>query len=344
MVELTTGNILDADVNALVNTVNTVGVMGKGIALQFKQAFPRNYELYQRACERGKVNPGRMFVVPTNRLDNPKFIINFPTKRHWKGKSRMEDIVAGLVDLLDVIRRENIQSIAIPPLGCGNGGLDWEEVKPKIIRALSELPDVKVLVFTPRGAPAVEDMPVATAPPRMNHNRAALITMMLDYGIPGYRLTLLEIQKLAYLLQVAGQPLKLKFVKQKYGPYAEELNYVLQRMEGHFIRGYGDRSREASVRVLPDAVTEASSFLADDNATMDRINRVSDLIEGFENPHGMELLATVLWIMREDPHAHTDPDFAVRLVHSWSERKQRIFPRPHILAAHEQLTEKGWAQ
>jgi len=211
--------------------------------------------------------------VPTNRLSNPKFIINFPTKRHWKGKSRMEDITAGLVDLVDVIRRENIQSIAIPPVGCGNGGLDWGEVRPKIVSALSVLQDVKVLVFTPEGASAVEDMPVATTPPRMNQNRAALITMMLDYGIPGYRLTLLEVQKLAYLLQIAGQPLKLKFVKQKYGPYAEERNYVLQRMEGHFIRGYGDRSREASG---PEAMTEASNFLADDNATMDRINRVSD--------------------------------------------------------------------
>ena len=343
MVEMTKGNILDADVNALVNTVNTVGVMGKGIALQFKQAFPRNYELYQRACGRGEVIPGKMFVVPTNRLDNPKFIINFPTKRHWKGKSRMVDITAGLVDLVDVIRRENIQSLAIPPLGCGNGGLDWDEVRPKIVSALSVLSDVKVLVFTPQGAPAVEDMPVATATPRMNHNRAALITMMLDYGIPGYRLTLLEIQKLAYLLQIAGQPLKLKFVKQKYGPYAEELNYVLQRMEGHFIRGYGDRSREASVRVLPEAIAEASNFLAEDNATMDRINRVSDLIEGFENPHGMELLATVLWILREDTHALADPDLAVTLVHTWSERKKRVFPRTHILAAHGQLAEKGWA-
>jgi len=343
MVELTKGNMLDADANALVNTVNTVGVMGKGIALQFKQAFPRNYELYQRACERGGVVPGKMFVVPTNRLSNPKFIINFPTKRHWKGKSRMEDIIAGLVDLVEVIRREHIQSVAIPPLGCGSGGLDWDEVRPKIVSALSVLPDVQVLVFLPESAPAVDDMPIATAPPRMNQNRAALITMMLDYGIPGYRLTLLEIQKLAYLLQIAGQPLKLKFGKQKYGPYAEELNFVLQRMEGHFIRGYGDRSREASVRVLPHAVAEASLFLADDIATVDRINRVSELIEGFGNPHGMELLTTVHWVLREDSNATTDPQLAVKLVHTWNARKRKLFPRPHILAAHAQLVEKGWA-
>jgi len=343
MVELTKGNLLDADAEALVNTVNTAGVMGKGIALQFKQAFPRNYEEYRKACGQGGVLPGRMFVVPTGRLNNPKFIVNFPTKRHWKGKSRMEDIDSGLIDLVNFIRREGVRSIAVPPLGCGNGGLDWEEVRPKIVAALGDLPSVRVLLFAPEGAPAAEEMPVATAPLRMNHNRAALITMMVEYGIPGYRLTLLEIQKLAYLLQIAGQPLKLNFVKQKYGPYAEELNFVLQRMEGHFIRGYGDRSRDASVRVLLEAIGEASQFLADDNATMGRINRVSSLIEGFENPHGMELLATVQWVLREDPASVQDPEVAVKLVHNWNERKERIFPRSHILAAHRQLIEQGWA-
>lgn len=343
MVELAKGNILEADVIALVNTVNTVGVMGKGIALQFKQAFPRNYELYRRACERGEVVPGKMFVVSTDRLSNPRFIINFPTKRHWKDKSRLEDIRAGLVDLVEVIRREDIRSIAIPPLGCGSGGLDWDDVRPKIESALSVLPEVSVLLYPPGGAPEVEEMPVATARPRMNHNRAALITMMLNYGIPGYRLTLLEIQKLAYFLQVAGQPLELRFVKQKYGPYAEELNHVLQRMEGHFIRGYGDRSSEAEVRILPEATREASVFLADDNATVGRINRVSELIEGFENPHGMELLATVHWVFQEDPNIKGDPELAVRLVHAWNARKKKMFPRSHILAACEQLVANGWA-
>lgn len=342
MVELVKGNILEADVDTLVNTVNTVGVMGKGIALQFKQAFPRNYELYRRACERGEVVPGRMFVVVTDRLSNPRLIINFPTKRHWKGKSRLEDIETGLVDLVEVIRRESIRAIAIPPLGCGSGGLDWDDVRPRILDALAAVPEVKVLLYTPEGAPDVEAMPVATPRPRINQNRAALITIMLNYGIPGYRLTLLEIQKLAYFLEVAGQPLKLKFAKQKYGPYAEELNHMLQRLEGHFIRGYGDRSREAAVRVLPEAMSEAAEFLADDNATMERINRVSELIEGFENPHGMELLASVHWILQEDSRAVADRELAVRLVLSWNARKKKIFPLAHILAAHDQLVANGW--
>jgi len=205
------------------------------------------------------------------------------------------------------------------------------------------VPEVKVLLYAPEGAPDVEAMPVATTRPRMNRNRAALIAIMLNYGIPGYRLTLLEIQKLAYFLQVAGQPLKLKFAKQKYGPYAEELNHMLQHLEGHFIRGYGDRGREASVRVLPEAMSEAAEFLADDNATMERINRVSELIEGFENPHGMELLTTVHWILQEDSRAVADLELAVRLVHSWNARKEKIFPRAHILAAHDRLVTNRWA-
>ena len=181
-------------------------------------------------------------------------------------------------------------------------------------------------------------MTVATKKPAMNSNRAALIAMMLDYGEVGYRLTLLEIQKLAYFLQMAGQPLKLEFQKQQYGPYAENLNHVLQRLEGHFIRGYGDRSRDASVRILPEAATEAGQFLADDEATAKRLERVRNLIEGFETPYGMELLATVHWIKAEG--AATDD--LVTAVHAWNERKARTFSPAHIRTAHTRLSSLGW--
>jgi O-acetyl-ADP-ribose deacetylase (regulator of RNase III) len=341
MLELTTGNLLEAKAEALVNTVNTVGIMGKGIALQFRLAFPRNYEIYRSACKRGDVVPGKMFVVPTDRLDNPKFIINFPTKRDWKSKSRIEDIDVGLLDLVRVIREENIGSVAIPPLGCGNGGLDWNEVRPRIIKALAVVPDVEISLYEPSGAPQVEDMAVATKKPAMNPNRAALIAMMLNYGEAGYRLTLLEIQKLAYFLQLAGQPLKLDFLKQQYGPYAENLNHVLQRLEGHFIRGYGDRSRDASVRILPEAAKEAGRFLAEDEATLKRIERVRELIEGFETPYGMELLATVHWVATEGDCVQ-DSEHVVSAVHNWNERKARIFPSAHIRTAHAQLFSLGW--
>jgi O-acetyl-ADP-ribose deacetylase (regulator of RNase III) len=343
MIELKKGNLLDSDAEALVNTVNAVGVMGKGIALQFKQGFPENFRAYEAACRRGLVQPGRMFVFHTNTLQNPRIIINFPTKRHWKGKSRMDDIESGLADLVEVIQREGIKSIAVPPLGCGNGGLKWSEVRPRIEKALENLPGVTVYLYQPVGAPKPADMKVATARPKMTAARAAILLLMSKYREPGYRLTFLEIQKLTYFLQMAGEPLKLSFVKQKYGPYAEQLHHVLQRLEGHFIRGYGDRSRDVSVTLLQGAADEAESFLCANHETEKRFERVARLIHGLETPYGMELLATVHWVaMSEDPSAREDPVKAVEGVQNWSEHKKRSFYPSHINIAWTRLKQEGW--
>jgi O-acetyl-ADP-ribose deacetylase (regulator of RNase III) len=152
------GNLLEAEADVLVNTVNCVGFMGKGIALQFKQAFPENFDAYQKACRAGEVQPGRMFVFETGIIGNPRYIINFPTKRHWKDKSRLEDIESGLTALIKVVRRLGIRSIAVPPLGCGLGGLSWTVVRPLIEKAFEELPDVEVLLFSPSKMPDVQKM------------------------------------------------------------------------------------------------------------------------------------------------------------------------------------------
>ncbi len=344
MTELAKGNLLEADAEALVNTVNSVGVMGKGIALQFKQAFPENFRAYAAACGRGEVQPGRMFVFHTNAFASPRLIINFPTKRHWKGKSRMEDIESGLSALVDVIRSENVTSVAIPPLGCGSGGLKWGDVRPRIEAAFASLPHVKVfLYYAPEGAPPPERMKVATERPSMTPGRAAILGLMSKYAVPGYRLTLLEIQKLAYFLQNAGENLKLDFQKQKFGPYSEKLHYVLQRMEGHLIRGYGDRSRNVSVVHLPGAADEAREFLQSQHETEERFERVAELIDGFETPYGLELLATVHWVAdQEDPQAKSDSEAAVRGVHGWSEHKRETFRPEHIRAAWSRLHGQGW--
>ena len=167
MIELTTGNLLETNTEALVNTVNCVGVMGKGIALQFKQAYPDNFRAYEQACRAGEVQLGRMLTFSTGTLVNPKYIINFPTKRHWKGKSRIEDINRGLIALIDEVQRLEITSIAVPPLGCGNGGLNWSDVRPLIEAAFASLPHVRVLLYAPIGAPDAEAMPVRTTKPRV---------------------------------------------------------------------------------------------------------------------------------------------------------------------------------
>ena len=151
MIEFTKGDILESDAEALVNTVNCVGIMGRGIALQFKEKFPANFKAYAEACEHEEVQPGRMFVFATERMTGPKFIVNFPTKRHWRGKSRIEDVELGLVALREEIEKRHIRSIAIPPLGAGLGGLDWKQVRPRIEQALETLSDVNIVVYEPNG-------------------------------------------------------------------------------------------------------------------------------------------------------------------------------------------------
>ena len=153
MVEYRNGDLFSANTEAVVNSVNCVGVMGRGIALQFKRAFPDNFAAYAAACKRGEVRPGSMFIVPTGQLTNPRYIVNFPTKRHWRGKSRQEDIEAGLAALVPEVRARGIRSIAIPPLGCNLGGLAWPVVRARMQAALEPLDDVAVVIFASGSGP-----------------------------------------------------------------------------------------------------------------------------------------------------------------------------------------------
>lgn len=347
MIDITRGNLLMADAEALVNTVNCVGYMGKGMALQFKQAFPANFKAYEAACAAEQVVPGRMLIHDNGGLVNPRWIINFPTKRHWRGKSRLEDIASGLKALVADVQRLGIRSIAVPPLGCGLGGLDWAVVRPMIETAFSVLPDVKVLLFEPAGAPAAKSMPVRTQRPHMTPARALFVKLMDAYSALDYSRTLLEVQKLAYFLQVAGQPLRLRYEAGHYGPYADNLNKVLEAMEGHFIRGYGDSQKPMTeIELLSGAVEEADAFLAADEAALQRLNKVAGLIEGFETPYGMELLATVHWVAHQPSPGSVGqaltPDQAIAHVHSWNPRKRSVFRPEHIRAAWSRLAEAGW--
>jgi len=342
MIRHVTGNLLEADAEAFVNTVNTVGVMGKGIALQIRQAFPKVFDEYQRAAKHGELQPGRMHVVRTGAVTNPRFIINFPTKKHWRGKARIEFIREGLVDLVKVLQQLNIKSVAVPPLGCGSGGLRWSEVRPVIEAALGDLGDVQVLLYAAAGAPAADDMIVSTKRPNLTPARAAILRLFQDYAIPEYRLTMLEVVKLAYFLQVAGEPLKLSFVRGKFGPYAEQMHHVMQRLEGHYIRGYGDRSKGASIHLTEGTPAAAASVLKGHPDTLRRLERVAGLIRDFETPYGMELLSTIHWVAGTDDRVHADPDAAVGLVQGWSEHKRLTFHADHIKVAWQRLRDEGW--
>jgi len=330
MIELVNGDILDAEADALVNTVNCIGVMGKGIALQFKRAFPRNYEAYRRACKAGDVRLGEMFIISTGELLPPRYIINFPTKGHWKSKSRSADIRAGLESLVDEVQRLGIASIAVPPLGCGNGGLDWEEVRPLIEAAFRRIPDVRVLLYEPAGAPS--EQRVSTPKPRMTRARALYIKLIELYSGPGYPLSMLEMQKLAYFLQSMGLDLKLQFTKQFYGPYADNLSHVFQALEGHYTKGYVDGSRRpaAEVSLMEGAVDEANAFLQGDDQARCALQRVADIVEGFETPYGMELLASVHWVATHEEPPCRDAAEAIHRIRRWSRRKANEFLPAHI--------------
>jgi O-acetyl-ADP-ribose deacetylase (regulator of RNase III) len=344
MIQIKQGNLLTADVEALVNTVNCVGVMGKGIALQFKQAFSENFKTYAKACKNGEVQLGRMFTFITDTWTNPKYIINFPTKKHWRGRSKLKDIETGLHDLVEEVRRLGIKSIAIPPLGCGYGGLEWPKVRNAIETAFEKMPNVKILLFEPKGTPYADSMPVDSKAPSMTRARALFVKLLEQYAIPGYRLSLLEVQKLAYFLQVAGEPLRLNYIKQKYGPYAENLNFVLQRIEGHYIRGYGDRSTKATIRLLPGASEKANQILSGVSDARERLARVKKLIEGFETPYGMELLSSVHWVAMNEKISAQNIDIVTECVLSWNVHKKRVFKPTHIHKAWKRLSEQNWLQ
>ena len=342
MIEPTRGNILTDDAEALVNTVNCVGVMGKGIALQFKKAFPENFKAYEAACRRKEVEPGRMFVFETGQMFNPRYIINFPTKRHWRDKSRYEDIESGLKALVREVQQRKIRSIAIPPLGSGLGGLQWPRVKAMIEAAFEEMLDVRVKLYEPKGSPDAKDMPVGTAKPKMTVARALLIKLMKQYTRFAYRLTLLEIQKLAYFLQESGMDLQLRYVKHLYGPYAHNLNKVLEILEGHHIQGYGDTQKpDVEIALLPDAEKAADHFLQKDPSAAGYLERVADLVDGFETPYGMELLASVHWSAVHDGEV-SDAESAVTAMACWNDRKRRLFKPAHIRLAWERLQAEGW--
>jgi len=343
MIEYKQGDILRADVEALVNTVNCVGVMGRGIALQFKKAFPQNFQDYAAACKNEEVQPGRMFVFETGQLTYPHYIINFPTKRHWRGASRIQDIDSGLQDLVETIGHYEIRSIAIPPLGSGLGGLDWSEVKSRIEAALQPLTDVRIMIYEPHGAPATETMVRNRKVPKMTAGRAALVELMNRYlnGLLDPSVTLLEVHKLMYFMQEAGEPLRLNYQKAHYGPYAENLRHVLNAIEGHLVSGYADGgdSPDKPLQLVPGAVKEASVFLQDCSETRARFDKVASLVDGFESAFGLELLSTVHWILKNE--SSNTIDEVVRHTYGWNDRKRKFTPRQIALAV-DVLTSKHW--
>jgi O-acetyl-ADP-ribose deacetylase (regulator of RNase III) len=329
------------DVDAIVNTVNCVGVMGKGIALQFKKKWPTNFTAYAAACKAGEVKLGQMFTFELGAMALPRFIINFPTKGHWRSASRLQDVESGLKDLAKQIQLHDIRSIAIPPLGCGNGGLDWAEVKPLVIQYLSAIELLDVRLFEPTDLIKATSLVTNSPRPKMTPGRAAILALLETYKSVDYGLSKIEVQKLAYFLQVAGQDLKLKFVKHHYGPYADALRHALERMDGHYIQGVGDGVVEAEIAPVDEALIEAKLFLGKADSTINsQIQSVADLIEGYQSPYGVELLSTVHWVAKNEG-ANT-PEQAFNLIQHWNDRKKQLMTMQHVESTWMRLEQQSW--
>lgn len=351
MIRYSTGNLLDADVEALVNTVNTVGVMGKGIALMFKERFPNNNKEYELACKQGEVRTGKVFVTSSNELMGPRWIINFPTKQHWRSNSKVEWIDQGLEDLHAFLIDNQVRSVAIPPLGAGNGGLKWLDVKPRIEAVLADLENVDIVIYEPvekyQNVAKKRGVEALTAP------RALIAELVRRYAVLGMECSLLEIQKLAWFLQRGldkngiKHTLNLDFQPKNYGPYAHNLDKLLDALDGSYLQAdkrISDAKPSDLIRFNDDKKLKVQTYLKTEaQPFLPALEEVTALIEGFESPFGMELLSTVDWLVSEQGCQATMEGVKGGVAAwpagaKWAQRKQKLFDDRSISLALERLS------
>ncbi len=351
MISFTQGNLLEADVEAVVNTVNTVGIMGKGIALMFKERFPDNFNYYARACENDEVNIGKMFVTESKELFGPRWIINFPTKTHWRVNTQLSWIQEGMHDLVRVIRENNIRSIAVPPLGCGSGGLDWREVRPVIVAALEEVRDLEAIVYEP--TKKYQNVTKRTGVEKLTPARALVAEIVRRYCVLGIDCSVLEVQKLGWFLQrginrlEARDPLRFEFSANKYGPYSHRLTKLLDNLDGSYLccdKRLADASPMDLIWFNPSKRDIVHVYLnsGEGKTFSAALDWSSAVIDGFESPLGMELLATVDWLVEIEGVVPT-PDDVLAGLYKWpggetaGQRKANIFDQRLIAVALDQL-------
>lgn len=338
------GNLLESKVQALVNTVNTVGVMGKGIALQFKEAFPNNYKIYVDACKKKELQPGKLLVVKEDTLQGERIIINFPTKTAWQFKSKYEYVEEGLKELVKVITDHNIQSIAIPPLGCGNGGLKWEKVRPMMEKYLGDLTDVEIQVFEP--SEAIKELlkqQDTKKEIKLTPARAMLLYAMFFYEGLGESSSLFVANKLAYFLQRLGEKSlsKLNFEASHYGPYSVQVEHVLHALNGKYLKGLEQMNAKAfePLELIYSSFDEIKEYIDKELTTehKQRLKNLTDLISGFQSAMSLEILATVDFVKKENPGIKSEE--VIQTVQRWSDRKRKLFQEKYIATAISHLND-----
>lgn len=351
MIRFTQGNLLEASVEAVVNTVNTVGVMGKGIALMFKERFPENTKAYETACKAEEVRVGSMFVTPGVELGGPRWIINFPTKQHWRNPTKLEWVETGLSALKEEITRRGIRSIALPPLGCGNGGLDWSDVRPMIEDALGDLEGVEVVVYEPTAK--YQNVAKKKGVEKLTPARALIAEAVRRYWVLGIECTLVETQKLAWFLERfiermgLENPLDLRFEANRYGPYAHRLTKMLEGLDGSYLhcdKRLTDADPMDTVWFEESKRERLELYLKSEEARvwLPVLDATDALIDGFQSPLGMEVLATLDWLHARQKVPLTFDDMRKGLS-QWpagtaaAERKQKLFSDRLVTLAIERL-------
>lgn len=332
MTEIVQGNLFEADVAALANPVHCAGIMGRGLALQFKTRFPDNTERYAAACEADRLSPGDVLVHDRGGLfdaERPRYILNVATKDHWTDASHPAHIEAGMQAVAEQVVTRGISSLAVPALGCGGGGLDWPTVRPLLVEPLSALDDVRARVYAPRSAD-VPDGPDAAEQPEMTHGQALFLTALDVYGGSGGPISPHAAHNVAYLLQSAGAALHLQFEPGQYGLRASGLHAVLRHLNGRCIDGYDPAHQAVPFRLRSGAAEAARRAIDPAGAPLATVQR---WLDGVSARDALELRATVLWVTRHNPRARRRPDAAVRIVQNRSRRKATRFSAEQVAAA-----------
>lgn len=327
----------------LVNTVNTVGVMGKGIALQFKDEFPHNYAVYVETCRKGELSPGTLLTVKDwSPRYGEKTIVNFPTKVHWRNPSKYEYILRGLMALREFIISNKVESISIPPLGCGNGGLDWGRVKPMIVEVLSGLqtmihiyePNTDVAHVLKATATPVGDVKLTTA-------RAMMLYALFFYETLGEPANLFAANKLVYFLQRLGEPAfdKYIFTPAHFGPYCHKVGRALHQLNGKYLTGLEQMSLRAfdPLTLQYNTWDEVKQYVENTlpRASRERLEQLVALVSGFQSNLSLEVLATVDFVRKENPGISLED--TIRKVWEWSDRKKALFKERYIQIAYDHL-------
>jgi hypothetical protein len=289
-----------------------------------------------------------MFVTESPELHGPRWIVNFPTKANWRFPSKLEWIESGLEDLKRVIAAKGIKSIALPPLGSGNGKLNWSEVRPLIERALAGLSGVNVVVYEP--TTAYQSVTKTTGKEDLTPARAMIAEVVRRYEVLGFDCSIMEVQKLAWVLSRViaklglADPLKLKFVANRYGPYADNLRHLLDNLDGSYLHSdkrLADAKPGDVLRFAADHQARLADYFrrSEGAAYVEAIEMTDALIDGFQSPLGMEALATVDWLITRERAEPTVGGIRTALNH-WptdgaAERKQRLFSDKLLQAALE---------